>query len=284
MVAILCPHCEEEIELEDDASGEFACPFCEGEFEWNMEPDTGSGRGGSTRGGASQTVGGIPPTAPMEWVGHGFSIFILIFVIICLGSGSLYSITASAQEEGVSFEIIDFSYGMNDYSGRDFNTPVASTYVDEIAELEAERAKRCQWVPDECSTHNAEEIENLESWNMAGNYLGFFVIMALLSSIAVVMFRLVLMLEFMGTMILNERMFITSTYGKTFLPFFTGGCLLIGMILFMILSPGATLYEGLLNEEYPTGELSSGFGMVVWFSLLLSIGYSVFSIFEMNVE
>ena len=36
MVEILCPHCEEEIELEDDASGEFACPYCEGEFEWNI--------------------------------------------------------------------------------------------------------------------------------------------------------------------------------------------------------------------------------------------------------
>lgn len=38
MVEILCPHCEEEIELDDDASGEFACPYCEGEFEWNVEP------------------------------------------------------------------------------------------------------------------------------------------------------------------------------------------------------------------------------------------------------
>ena len=38
MVEILCPHCEEEIELEDDASGEFACPHCDGEFEWNMQP------------------------------------------------------------------------------------------------------------------------------------------------------------------------------------------------------------------------------------------------------
>ena len=37
MVEILCPHCEEEIELEDDASGEFACPYCEGEFEWNLD-------------------------------------------------------------------------------------------------------------------------------------------------------------------------------------------------------------------------------------------------------
>ena len=284
MVEILCPHCDEEIELDDDASGEFSCPFCEGEFEWNMEPETGSGRGVSTRGGTAQTGGGIPPTSPIEWIGHAFSIFTLIFVIICLGSGSLYSITASATVEGESFDIIDISYGVNDYSGREFNMPVSSTYVDEITELEAERAEMCDWFPDECSTHNAEEIEILESWNKAGNYLGFFVIMALLFSIAVVMFRLVLMLDFMEAVILNERMFITSTYGKTFLPFFTGGCLLIGMILFMILSPGANLYEGLLNEAFPSAELSPGFGMVVWFSLLLSIGYSVFSVFEMSAE
>ena len=37
MVQILCPHCEEEIELDDDASGEFACPHCDGEFEWNIQ-------------------------------------------------------------------------------------------------------------------------------------------------------------------------------------------------------------------------------------------------------
>ena len=35
MVEILCPHCEGEIELDDDASGEFECPLCDGEFEWN---------------------------------------------------------------------------------------------------------------------------------------------------------------------------------------------------------------------------------------------------------
>ena len=37
MVEILCPHCEGEIELDDDASGEFECPLCDGEFEWNVE-------------------------------------------------------------------------------------------------------------------------------------------------------------------------------------------------------------------------------------------------------
>ncbi|MBT7961409.1 MAG: hypothetical protein HN765_05665, partial [Euryarchaeota archaeon] len=37
MVEILCPHCEEEIELDDNVKGEFACPHCEGEFEWGMD-------------------------------------------------------------------------------------------------------------------------------------------------------------------------------------------------------------------------------------------------------
>ena len=41
MVDILCPHCEEEITLDDDASGEFVCPYCDGEFEWNVEPEVG---------------------------------------------------------------------------------------------------------------------------------------------------------------------------------------------------------------------------------------------------
>lgn len=40
MVQILCPHCDEEIELDDHASGEFACPYCEGEFEWNMDTES----------------------------------------------------------------------------------------------------------------------------------------------------------------------------------------------------------------------------------------------------
>ena len=39
MVEILCPHCEEGIELDDDDAGEFACPHCGGEFEWNIQPE-----------------------------------------------------------------------------------------------------------------------------------------------------------------------------------------------------------------------------------------------------
>ena len=39
MVEILCPQCEGEIEVNDDALGVFECPLCNGEFEWNVEED-----------------------------------------------------------------------------------------------------------------------------------------------------------------------------------------------------------------------------------------------------
>jgi uncharacterized Zn ribbon protein len=34
MVHIECPHCDDEIELEDGSFGLFDCPHCENEFEW----------------------------------------------------------------------------------------------------------------------------------------------------------------------------------------------------------------------------------------------------------
>ena len=41
MVEILCPHCEEEIGLDDDAVGEFSCPLCDEEFTWDGLLDDG---------------------------------------------------------------------------------------------------------------------------------------------------------------------------------------------------------------------------------------------------
>ena len=37
MVLIECPHCAEDIELDDASFGLFECPFCEEEFEWSRE-------------------------------------------------------------------------------------------------------------------------------------------------------------------------------------------------------------------------------------------------------
>ena len=83
MVEILCPHCEEEIELEDDASGEFACPYCDGEFECNI--DTTSEEVDSEMFG--QPAGG---GAALRWtmgliftlVGFGFMLVSLVGVFL----------------------------------------------------------------------------------------------------------------------------------------------------------------------------------------------------------
>ena len=37
MVEIECPHCDEDIELDDDELGLFECSYCEEEFEWIPE-------------------------------------------------------------------------------------------------------------------------------------------------------------------------------------------------------------------------------------------------------
>ena len=37
MVVVQCPHCVEDIELEDGSFGLFECPYCGGEFEYESE-------------------------------------------------------------------------------------------------------------------------------------------------------------------------------------------------------------------------------------------------------
>ena len=38
MVEITCPHCSGDLELPDDAFGEFECPMCGDEFVWGQQP------------------------------------------------------------------------------------------------------------------------------------------------------------------------------------------------------------------------------------------------------
>ena len=39
MVEIECPHCDEDIEMDDDAVGLFDCPYCDQEFEWGTDDE-----------------------------------------------------------------------------------------------------------------------------------------------------------------------------------------------------------------------------------------------------
>ena len=39
MVEIQCPHCDEDVELENDVFGLFDCPHCDEEFIWKADED-----------------------------------------------------------------------------------------------------------------------------------------------------------------------------------------------------------------------------------------------------
>ena len=73
MVEILCPHCEEEIALDDSAFGEFECPHCENEFEWGEAPKT---RPHSAGEGASN--GPMSGVVALSHAVHALGVLLLI--------------------------------------------------------------------------------------------------------------------------------------------------------------------------------------------------------------
>ena len=57
MVLIRCPHCGEDVELEDGVSGSFACPYCDEEF--NYESGINSGLNATMKVGFGLLFGSI---------------------------------------------------------------------------------------------------------------------------------------------------------------------------------------------------------------------------------
>ena len=74
MVEIVCPHCDQEIELPDDAHGEFECPLCTGVFEWE-EPQISHEFEGMVET-PTQTKAGI--------VGLVVVVLLIIFIIVAV--------------------------------------------------------------------------------------------------------------------------------------------------------------------------------------------------------
>ena len=97
MVEILCPHCDEEIELPDDSYGEFECPHCTEIFEWE-EPEISHEYEEMLRTPAKIKAGAI-----------GF-VVVVFFMILAIGAiGELGQVNTDTwlPRQG---EIIDISY------------------------------------------------------------------------------------------------------------------------------------------------------------------------------
>ena len=73
MIEILCPHCDEELELDDGAIGEFCCPHCDEDFIWDGLLDDGESADFYDWKGF--------------WIGFGIP---NLFIIVAWGSGILF--------------------------------------------------------------------------------------------------------------------------------------------------------------------------------------------------
>ena len=119
MVIIECPHCEEEIEMDDDAYGLFACPYCEGEYEWgeapqkrsrtiskykfksNVQTSTRSSKN-TSRQTKKTTISSEHTYSPLSFGKLVTSTILLFIVIIGLNSNSWYGY--SYEDDDIEFE------------------------------------------------------------------------------------------------------------------------------------------------------------------------------------
>ena len=109
MVEILCPHCEGEIELDDDASGEFACPLCDGEFEWNIEEEESFDDAVTHTDNRIITTDFNEMPAVPKVAGIAFCIYMGLVIILGLGGiilGLALSSAESAYGSGTSFGLV----------------------------------------------------------------------------------------------------------------------------------------------------------------------------------
>ena len=130
MVEILCPHCEGEIELDDDASGEFECPLCGGEFEWNISPEV---KPSSGRNQAMEIV-----SHPIQWFGLAFSVIMLVILILSL-SATYYT---AGDEEG----FLDVNFKLSEFEFDTGGSAVSFDYSDSEKVLVTRGKEENQWL------------------------------------------------------------------------------------------------------------------------------------------
>ena len=254
MVEILCPHCEGEIELEDDASGEFACPLCDGEFEWNVDEEDSS----RARDGFTFDASSIKPIAVVQGVIVGIS---FIVVLMCFTADPLYTLSIEDDEwlysaDTMTVQADNEIYGMS-------GTEEYSAYINHLTEQNEECVT---YLGEKCDGID-EMVEAMEGWDSAGNTYQFLTLIALISMILMPILSL--------TFNLYERNVINMPVKAAVMVHFSGrgayyfGCFMwfLAIVLHMILAPEASGPIGM--GEFDVGMF--GYAGVFWFGLVMSL-------------
>ena len=300
MVEILCPHCEEEIELDDDAVGEFSCPYCDGEFEWGEpeeeEADLDFGGFNKVHSG---TIGLIYKPAMLA-----FTLVMVIITVVGLNSGSWYGASAT-MEKGDREGEINYDFGLSEaevsssVSDGEGDTTQSSDifgYEDmekELLRMQKKLEEREEGFATAESVGLGEMADWWADWASSGSLLYFFLIMSLIFFIIILISKILLLLDEKGNMELPANLIGVLNKGDNISTFVTGILLLIGCVIYAIMIPG--VLDGSTASPFSsTGcisghcdndtDLSAGMGMIWWTTIILSIGYCSASILGLMEE
>ena len=301
MVEILCPHCEEEIELDDDAVGEFSCPYCDGEFEWGEpeeeEADLDFGGFNKVHSG---TIGLIYKPAMLA-----FTLVMVIITVVGLNSGSWYGASAT-MEKGDREGEINYDFGLSEaevsahYVGDGGNDTLKTDdifgYEDmekELLRMQKKLEEREEGFATAESVGLGEMADWWADWASSGSLLYFFLIMSLIFFIIILISKILLLLDEKGNMELPANLIGVLNKGDNISTFVTGILLLIGCVIYAIMIPG--VLDGSTASPFSsTGcisghcdndtDLSAGMGMIWWTTIILSIGYCSASILGLMEE
>ena len=207
---------------------------------------------------------------PFEWVGHGLSVVLLIFIIVSLSS-TWYSAEYSdgdAFEMGLSDISLTTNYGV-------VSTVEVASYSELVDDLQQSYDRNCIENSDSSCLEELAFLEYWESWELAGAILWYMLILCLCVSIASLIGRTLTVLVNLEAVNVPDVPYMIAELTRKFAPFVISGLMFLSTIIFMIFSPGDEMLQ------VPGFNLESGFGMIAWFSLalpILVVGVTVYEI------
>lgn len=272
MVDILCPHCEEEIALDDDASGEFACPYCGGEFEWNVPEPATKTRKKKVKNTEHNPNGMF--SNPIKIANA--VLFVLVFILIQRSYGATYYTVSDEDNFTIRF-------GLNDYEERyEEGVVLSNSYYDEINWLEDAYYDSCVKSPGDIVSCNElkEILDFYKGFNRGGAILGLLLWPGLMLSFLLLVSKILMFLDEKESMSLGDNWLNKMKVFDYIAPIIISVFLIFGNLMFILLKPKLELF--FYVEEL--AELDSGFTAFPFIVMVFGLIFAISSIARVNLE
>ena len=272
MVDILCPHCEEEIAVDDDASGEFACPYCGGEVEWNVPEPAPKTRKKKVKNTDHNPNGMF--SNPIKIVNA--VLFVLVFILIQRSYGATYYTVSDEDNNSIR-------YGLRDYEEHIANGDIyLYDYTDDIIYGQESYYDECiMSSSDIVYCNNLQEyVDFYKGFNRAGAILGLMLWPGFMLSFLLLVSKILMFLEEKESMTLGEDWLNRMRTFDYIAPIIISVFLIFGNLMFMLLKPKLELLFYVEALE----KMDTGFTAFPFIVMVVALIFAISSIIRVNLE